>query len=114
MVDSHFRVAITHPKGTPWWSVLHLHSSPFQRQALILPIFEVVNQYRALCLVLLYGLSIVVHYRPSVWRLAQEGELDPMRVLIEAFLTVVERILPEQFLETITGQRVFAGQPAKF
>ena len=34
-----------------------------------------------------------------------------MRVLIEAFLAVVERVLPEQFLETITGQRVFAKQP---
>ncbi|WP_187434770.1 hypothetical protein [Bradyrhizobium cytisi] len=29
----------------------------------------------------------------------------------KAFLAVVERVLPEQFLETITRQRVFAKQP---
>jgi hypothetical protein len=37
-----------------------------------------------------------------------------MRVLIEAFLAVVERVLPEQFLEAITGQRVFVKQPGAF
>lgn len=108
---SHFRVAISHPENVSWWSVLQEHHSPFQRHALILPIFGVVNEYRAICLALLYSLSIVVRYRPSVWRLAQEGDLDHMRVLIEAFLAVVERVLPEQFLETVTGQRVFARQP---
>ena len=36
---------------------------------------------------------------------------DHLRVLIEAFLAVVERVLPEQFLEQVTGQRVFAKQP---
>jgi hypothetical protein len=37
-----------------------------------------------------------------------------MRVLIEAFLAVVERVLPEQFLETVTGQAIFARQPGSF
>jgi hypothetical protein len=40
----------------------------------------------------------------------QEGDLDNMRVLIEAFLTVVERVLPEQFFEKVTAQRTFAKQ----
>jgi len=42
----------------------------------------------------------------------QEGDLDHMRVLIEAFLAVVERVLPEQFLESISAQRVFAKHPS--
>jgi hypothetical protein len=91
-----------------------VHHSPFEREALILPIFGVVAEYRAICVVLLYALSIVVRYRPSVWRRVQEGDLDHMRVLIEAFLAVVERVLPEQFLEKVTGQPVVAKQPGTF
>jgi hypothetical protein len=34
-----------------------------------------------------------------------------MRALIEAFLAVAERVSLKQFLEQITGQRVFAKQP---
>ena len=87
---------------------------PFERAALIRPIFGTVDEYRAVCVALLYGLSIVVRYRPSIWRRVQEGDLDHMRVLIEAFLAVVERVLPEQFLEKITARRVFAKQPGSF
>ena len=93
---------------------LRVHHSPFKRDALILPIFGVVDEYRAICVVLLYALSIVVRYRPGIWRRVQEGDLDHMRVLIEALLAVVERVLPEQFLETVTGQRIFAKQPGSF
>ncbi len=107
----HFRVAVDHTGKDMWWEALKLHHSPFERNALILPIFGVVDEYRAICVVLLYALSIVVRYRPSVWRRIQEGDLDHMRVLIEAFLAVAERVLPEQFLEKVTGQRVFAKQP---
>ena len=59
-------------------------------------------------------LSIVVRYRPSVRGRVQEGDSDHMKILIEAFLAVVERVLPEQFLESVTGQRVFAKQPGSF
>jgi hypothetical protein len=110
----HFRVAVGHPGKKVYWEALHVHQSPFERQALIRPIFGVIDEYRAICVVLLYALSIIVRYRPSIWRRVQEGDLDHMRVLIEAFLAVVERVLPEQFLEKITGQRVFAKQPGTF
>jgi hypothetical protein len=110
----HFRVAIDHPGKQFWWEALRIHHSPFERDALIRPILGVVDEYRAICLVLLYALSIVVRYRPGVWRRVQEGDLDHMRVLIEAFLAVVQRVLPEQFLERVTPQRVFAKQPGTF
>lgn len=110
----HFRVAIDHPGKQFWWEALHIHQSPFERDVLIRPIFGVIDEYRAICVVLLYALSIIVRYRPSVWRRVQEGDLDHMRVLIEAFLAVVERVLPEQFLEKVTAQRVFAKQPGSF
>ena len=109
-----FRAAVDHPGKQFWFEVLKIHHSPLGRQALIQPIFGIIDEYRAVCVVLLYALSIIVRYRPSIWRRVQEGDLDHMRVLIEAFLTVVERVLPEQFLERITGQRVLAKQPGSF
>ncbi len=107
----HFRVAVDWSGKNIWWDALPLHHSPFERTALIAPLFGNVGQYRVICVALLYALSIVVRYRPSVWRRVQEGDLDHLRVLIEAFLAVVERVLPEQFLEKVSGQRVFAKQP---
>jgi hypothetical protein len=107
----HFRVAVDATGKDPWWSALPLHHSPFERTALIMPAFGSVGEYRAICLALLYALSIMVRYRPSVWRRVQEGDHDHLRVLVEAYLAVVERVLPEQFLERITAQRVFAKQP---
>ena len=51
---------------------------------------------------------------PSLWRRIQDGDLDHLRALIDAFIAVVERILPQAFLETVVGQPVFARQPAGF
>jgi hypothetical protein len=62
----------------------------------------------------LYALSIVMRYRPSVWRRVQEGDLDQMRVLIEAFLAIVERVLPHEFLEKITGQKIIVKELGSF
>ena len=104
-----FRAAISHDGHDNWSDVLRVHYSPFIHGAVIQPIFGVITEYRAICLVLLYALSIVVRYRPSLWRRVQEGDLDHMRVLTDAFVSVVERVLPEQFLAAITGQRVVAG-----
>jgi len=56
------------------------------------------------CLVVLPALSIIVRYRPSLWRRILDGDLDHLRTLIEAFIAVAERILPQAFLETVTGQ----------
>jgi hypothetical protein len=107
----HFRVAVDAAGKDIWWDALPVHRSPFERTALIVPAFGVVGEYRAICAALLYALSIMVRYRPSVWRRVQEGDHDHLRVLIEAYLAVVERVLPEQFLERIGAQPVFARQP---
>jgi hypothetical protein len=109
-----FRVVVDHKGFDFWQEALKLHHSPFERSALILPVFGVVDNYRAISVVLLYALSIIVRYRPSIWRRVQEGDLDHMRVLIEAFLAVAERVLPDQFLQRISGQRVSTHQPGSF
>lgn len=106
-----FRAAVDHEGHENFWPVLPTHKSPYIDQALIVPAFKSVNEYRAICLAVLYSLSIIVRYRPSLWRRVQEGDLDYMRVLIEAYLDSVERVLPEQYLGQITGQTVVAKQP---
>lgn len=109
-----YRVAIDHAGHDVCWSALDIHRSPLGPPALIKPIFKDVSEYRAICLALLYALSIVVRYRSSVWRRVQEGDLDHMRALIEAFLSVAERVLPEQFLAAVSGTRIYAKQPGSF
>jgi hypothetical protein len=112
--EHRFRVAVDHPGETVWWNAMPLHRSPFVPAAIIKPIFGVIDEYRAMCVILLYALSIIVRYRPSIWRRVQEGDLDQVRILIEAFLAIVERILPHEFLEKITGQRVIVKEPGSF
>jgi hypothetical protein len=107
----HFRVAVDATGKDVWWDALPTHQSPLGQTALIVPAFGGIGEYRAMCMALLYALSIIVRYRPRVWRRVQEGDQDHLRVLVEAFLAVVERVLPEQFLERIAAQRVFAKQP---
>ena len=106
-----FRAAVDHEGLDFFWEVLNVHRSPSEHAALITPLFGGVVHYRAVCVVILYALSIVVRYRPSLWRRIQEGDLDHLRALIEAFLAAVERILPEQFLKSITGERMSVAQP---
>ncbi|WP_445147378.1 YaaC family protein [Dyella sp. Tek66A03] len=111
---NHFRVAVDHPDASFWYEVLPLHRSPFERSALTLPLYGTLQDYRATCVVILYALSILVRYRPGLWRRIQEGDLDHFRALIETFLTIVERMLPQQFLETIIGQPISVHQPGSF
>jgi hypothetical protein len=106
-----FRAAVDHVGKNMWWEALTLHSSPYVRGALIKPVYGVISEYRMISVILLYALSIVVRYRPSLWRRVQEGDLDHMRAIIEAFLTIVERVLPEEFLEKVLNQKVHARQP---
>ncbi len=107
----HFRARVDHPNNGYWHEVLKIHHSPFTHRAMIIPLFGSLIDLKEICLVLLYALSIVVRYRPSIWRRVQEGDLDHMRVIIEAFLQVVERILPEKFLVEITGKKIAVHQP---
>ncbi|WP_460233085.1 YaaC family protein [Agrobacterium radiobacter] len=109
-----FRVAVDGTGKKTWWDALPLYRSPLGRTAIILPIFHGIGDFRIICFTILYALSIVVRYRPSLWRRVQEGDLDEMRVLIEAFLVVAERVLPEQFLGRIVGKPVIVKQPNAF
>ena len=47
---------------------------------------------------------------PSIWRKINNGEYEKYFVLIESLLEIVERVLPEEFLESITGEKFYVTQ----
>jgi hypothetical protein len=47
---------------------------------------------------------------PSAWRRIEGGDEDQYLALVSAALAVWERILPEQFLESISGEAVYTDQ----
>lgn len=112
-----FQAKVDHQVGQHWFDAMPTYRSPLLGSAdtrLLFPLFGTLTEYRAITTVLLYGLSIVVRYRPALWRRVQEGNLDHIRVLVEAFLSVAERVLPQQFLERITGRKVYAKHPGSW
>lgn len=108
------RALVRHPNHSYWWDALPIHQSGTVRHTLIAPLWGDIREYRVLCTVLLYALSIVVRYRPSLWRQTQEGELDSLKNLVDAFLRTVQRLIPEHFLAALIGRPILAGASATF
>ena len=110
-----FRARVDHVGHKYWWGVLPTYSSPFiSGQALILPSIGGLREYRTIAAVVLYALSILARYMPSAWQRIEGGDEDHYLALVKALLAVWERVLPEQFLESITGERVHTAQPGSF
>lgn len=110
-----FRARVDHPYARHWHEVLPLHRSPFlEGNALILPVLAGVSEHRAISVSILYALSILVRYMPSAWRRVEGGDWDQHLVLIRTALNVAERLLPQQFLESITGDKVYSRQAGSF
>ncbi len=80
----------------------------------MLPPLSDFKEYRVLAMGVLYALSILVRYVPRTWRRVEGGDLDQHLALVKTALGVFERILPQEFLEVITGERVVAAQPGSF
>lgn len=110
-----YRVRVDHSGQDNWWSVIPTHSSPFgHATALLLPTVGGMREYRTIAATTLYALSILVRYMPSAWRRIEGGDEDQYLALVKASLAVWERILPEQFLQSIAGESVQTVQPGSF
>ena len=111
------RVRVDHMDHDHWEAVLPLHRSPFKSEfarMLILPTIGGLTEYRTIAFVILYTLSIMVRYQPSIWMRVVGGDEDQYLALVHAVLTVLERILPEHFLESITEETVRSTQPGSW
>ena len=65
-------------------------------------------------MVTLYALSIMARYMPGAWRRIEGGGHDHYFVLVQTSLAVWERLLPEHFLASISGETVRTAQPGSF
>jgi len=110
-----FRARVDHAGRAFWFEVLPVHHSPFKSgSTLILPVIAGMSEFRTVAMIILYSLSILVRYMPSAWRRVEGGDWDEHLSLVKNALGVFERVLPEQFLESIIGERIHATQPGSF
>jgi hypothetical protein len=110
-----FRGRVDHTERKFWHEALKLHHSPFQEgPTLIIPVLGGIGDHRVLSVIILYALSILVRYMPSSWRRVEGGDWDEHLALIKNAVAVFERLLPEQFLESIIGERIVVRQPGSF
>lgn len=109
-----FKARVDHPLGRTWWDVVPFHRSPYLEGAsLILPGIGGITEYRAIVVTILYTLSILVRYMPGLWRRVEGGDWDHHLALVRASISIFERMLPEEFLGSIIGERISAGQPGR-
>lgn len=107
-----YRARVDHPDCEYWHQALPLHRSPFfEGSTLILPVLSDVVEHRAISMSVLYALSILVRYMPSAWRRVEGGDWDENLALMKTSLNMMERMLPQQFLESITGERIASRLP---
>ena len=106
------RARVDHAGHDVWWTALPIHSSPIRNDpTLLFPTVGGLREYRTIAAVTLYALSIMARYLPSAWRRIEGGDEDQYLGLVQASLAVWERLLPEHFLESITGETVRTRQP---
>lgn len=102
----HFKVLVNHPNHEHWYGALRQHSSPFTSSSYIIPVFGSVGEYRCIAVVILYALSILVRYRPSIWREVVSGKYENYLALTDEFISVYERMGPQLFLEALLDTQV--------
>ncbi|MDC5424421.1 YaaC family protein, partial [Acinetobacter baumannii] len=61
--------------------------------------------------VILYALSILVRYRPSIWLEVVSGKYENYLALTEEFLSIYERLAPQHFLEALLNKSLNVVQP---
>jgi hypothetical protein len=107
---THFVGELEHSSAHSWWSCLPWHKSDYCPTSILAPFWGLTDAF-ALHLSILYGLSIVVRYLPSVWFQVDRGALDHVRVLLENYMAIVDRAGPPLAYERITGTRLEVVTP---
>jgi len=110
--NSHYFVGeFTHRAGGHWWQHLETYKSGYSGTTIILPLWGSISDAFVIHFIVLYALSIVVRYLPSLWHDIENGELNHIRALIEHYLAIVDGVLPRMSVERITGVRLVVDQP---
>jgi hypothetical protein len=91
----------THPSNEYWFKSLSLYHG-INGTSIIVP-FWGLNDVFLLHFVILYALSIVVRYLPSLWYEIDHGSLDHIKALLEEYIVITDRVLPRLAIERIAG-----------
>jgi YaaC-like Protein len=73
---------LKHSKDQYWTEVLSIHKSVMATPCWIKPVLGSISEPLAIHFMTLYALSILVRYRPSLWREISDGDLDSFFALI--------------------------------
>jgi hypothetical protein len=104
---------VQHPSDELWWDHFPHYKSDYTATSVIAPFWGTADAM-ALHLMILYGLSIVVRYMPSLWQRVEVGPLDHVHALLEGYLAAFDRVGPAMALNRITGVRLELSQPGGF
>jgi hypothetical protein len=107
---SHLVGSFTHPAGDHWWQHLKTYKSGYCGTSLIVPFWGTADPF-LIHFVVLYAMSIVVRYLPSLWHEIEDSSFDHIRALIEHYLVIVDSVIPHLAVERITGVRLRVDQP---
>ncbi len=108
--DSIFLADLQHPSGTNWHDNIETYKSGYCGTSIISPVWGIRDIF-IIHFAILYTLSIVVRYLPSLWHEIEDGELDHIRALIEQYLAIVDNVLPVISIQRITGRKLIPVQP---
>ena len=95
--------------STIWYKSLPLYHG-INGTSLIVPFWGMSDVF-LLHFVILYALSIIVRYLPSFWYEIEYGKLDHIKVLLEEYIAVADRVIPELAIERISGICLRIVQP---
>lgn len=105
---------IKHKQNNAWETSIKLHKSPMASSYWIKPVMGSIEDYLSINYMLLYILSILVRYRPKIWREISEGHLDNYFAVIKYYIEAVSRGLPQIALQKVSGRKVTVYQPGTF
>ena len=93
-----------------WWESLNIHRSSSCRSALLSPLNGCGDSWETYAIMILYAISIIVRYRPNLWRRIESGEWDKYLPVFLSFSLIAEKVLPHIFFEKIYGQKLHVSQ----
>src|SRR5208283_639948 len=91
----------THPSNELWWKSLSLYHG-INGNSIIVPFWGLSDIF-ILHFIILYSLSIIVRYLPSIWFEIDHGSLDHIKALLEEYMVITDRVLPRLAIERIEG-----------
>jgi hypothetical protein len=100
-----------HPADKYWHQYIDLYKSGYSGTSYIVPLWGRTNDPFVLHFMILYALSIVVRYLPSLWHDIEDGDLDNIRALVEHYLVIVDNVLPRLAVERISARPLLIVQP---